>query len=153
LLSWPALLSRLHGSLPGMAVVGAWVLALSMSGWIVAGWFWTSIAPATLALLVTPSADTLVAGQTIASRHLLGSATAAATPGATRQVGSYRLLGAMTGNGHTPGFAVLGEEGKPPQSFVEGEEIAPGATLYRVLAKAIEIRRQDGTEHLNIVEK
>ena len=87
----------------------------------------------------------------MAARHWFGSAAVA--PGTGEHAASYQLLGAMTGSGNKPGFAIISENGRPPVPVLEGEEFAPGVRLERVLPRAVELRRQGTTERLELPEK
>src|SRR5262249_49654513 len=80
------------------------------------------------------------------ARHLMGETVAAAAAPAAPPPSQYRLLGAMTASGKQRGFAILSEQGKPAFPVVEGEEIAPGLKLSRVLPDKVVLAR-GGREH------
>jgi hypothetical protein len=145
---------RAQGALPTTAVAASWCLALFVASWSGAGWFWELTAPSPAALVVVPSAEPLDAAQAVASRHLMGTGgPVSAGEGRASAIGGYRLLGAVTGHGGTPGFAILAEGGGRSLAAVEGEEFAPGVVLARVMPRAVELRRQGHAERLAIPEQ
>jgi hypothetical protein len=145
---------RAQGALLAIAVAASWCLALLVAGWSGAGWFWELTAPSPVALVAVPSAEPLEAAQAVASRHLMGTGgPVSAGDGRVKAVGGYRLLGAATGHGGSPGFAILAEGGGRPLAAVEGEEFAPGVVLARVMPRAVELRRHGHAERLDIPEQ
>lgn len=52
-----------------------------------------------------------------------------------------------------PAFALLSIEGKSPQSIREGEEVAPGVVLQRVLPQQVELLRGGQTQILTLPER
>jgi hypothetical protein len=132
-------------------LIAAWAAVFLLAAWIIAGWIWDLAAPAPYAPPLAVAADSQKAADAVAARHWFGSDAVA--PGDGKHVASYQLLGAMTGSGNKPGFAIISETGKPPMPVVEGEEFAPGVRLERVLPRAVEVRRQGATERLELPEK
>ncbi len=132
-------------------MIAAWAAVFLLAAWIIAGWIWDLAAPAPYAPPLAVAADSQKAADAVAARHWFGSDAVA--PGDGKHVASYQLLGAMTGSGNKPGFAIISETGKPPMPVVEGEEFAPGVRLERVLPRAVEVRRQGATERLELPEK
>ena len=132
-------------------MIAAWTAVFLLAAWIIAGWLWDLAAPAPYAPPLAASADAQKAADAVAARHWFGSAAVA--PGTGEHAASYQLLGAMTGSGNKPGFAIISENGRPPVPVLEGEEFAPGVRLERVLPRAVELRRQGTTERLELPEK
>ena len=140
--------NRLVGRLLAWLPASAWVAVTAVGAWLLAGWIWTAAAPESFVAPVVLPAEAVPAAAAVADRHWFGRSGDAAAVGLRE--GRYRLLGAMTGHGGQPGFAVIGEDGKPALPVVEGEEFAPGVRLQRVLPRAVELRRQGRSEHLEL---
>lgn len=144
----PALMQRARIHLPELSVGAGWIAALALTAWLAAGWFWRLSAPEPVALVTQQITDPQAAARSVAQRHLFGDS---ATASAAAPARAYTLVGAMTGSSRQPGFAVLGETGKPPQSVFEGEEIAPGVKLVKVLADKVMIVRDGRSETIELV--
>ena len=142
---------RLH--LPAFSVVAIWLSALFILTWLSAEWFWRASAPDPVVLPTQTISDPLLAAQAIVSRHLMGVSqqTATGSPGQGRN--QYQLTGAMTASKGRRGFAVFSDDGQLPLAVMEGEELAPGVTLYKVHASKVEIVRQGRLEVLEINDK
>jgi general secretion pathway protein C len=134
----------------GMAVVVgvSWLSSLTLAAWIASGWFWDRAAPAIVQLPTTSLVDPVAASQAIASRHLMGVATVQST--GSEGNNSYRLLGLMTSSPGAPGFAILAEGGKGSLVVVEGEEIAPGLKLMKILPDQVVVGRDGNTEGISL---
>jgi hypothetical protein len=136
----PALTQRFQRRLPELSVGAGWLGALALTAWLASSWFWRLTAPDPVALVTQPLTDPRAAAQAVAQRHLFGAGTTASGASAPA-VRAFTLVGAMTASRRQPGFAVIGETGKPPTAVFEGDEIAPGVKLEQVLAnKAIIVR-------------
>jgi hypothetical protein len=131
-------------------VAAVWLAALLVVAWLAAEWFWRLTATDSVLMAARPIADPVLAAQSIATRHLMGDVDQLPGKSTTPRAAQYELSGAMTASPGRPGFAILVEPGKPPFPVLEGEDIAPGITLVKVLANKIEIRRQGRSEILEI---
>jgi hypothetical protein len=140
----PALLLRPQQLL----VSGAWLLALLLTAWILASWYWQLSGTPVQSARPTPVSDPLVAAQEIASRQLFGSPSATTLASGTAGASSLVLIGVSTRWGTLPGFAIIKDGAAPAMSVVEGEEIANGIKLVHVLADAVEIDRNGTHERL-----
>ncbi|HTY04650.1 MAG TPA: type II secretion system protein N [Rhodocyclaceae bacterium] len=132
----------------------AWLLAVLVVAWVVAGWLWQFIGTEpTSTPEAAPILDHAAAVQAITTRHLLGQ-TSAGDDDARGSANSvhWQLLGAMTGSPEAAGFAILAEEGKPAIPAVEGETFAPGVTLEKVLPGAVRLKIGERVETIEIKE-
>jgi general secretion pathway protein C len=136
--------------LPAAISAGVWLISLSVAAWLVAGWFWDQAAPVAISLPMARQADPLEATQAIAARQLMGAAQKKSGGAPPVRVVRYRLFGAMTATGRTRGFAIVGEEGKAPIAVLEGDDIAPGVTLSKVLAEQVQLRYEGGSETIDL---
>jgi hypothetical protein len=139
---------RLIEQLPRWLPHAAWAVVAIVGAWLFAGWLWAALAPTVFVAPVVIPAETLSAAAAVADRHWFGG-TGDGSP-VERRESRFRLIGAMTGHGGLPGFAVIGEDGKPALPVVEGEEFAPGVRLQRVLPRAVELQRQGRSERLEL---
>ncbi|GAB4057598.1 type II secretion system protein N [Uliginosibacterium sediminicola] len=136
----------LHALLPGAWPTLAWLLALGLSAWISAGWFWRLQAAPVQSAQAMPLSDPQVAAQDIASRQLFGALVVAAAPSAAQT--SLKLVGVQTRWGKLPGFAVVVDDAGSSRSVIEGDEISPGLRLLAVHAESIELDRGGQRETL-----
>ena len=120
----------------------AWLVAALVGSLVGAHWFWRLSAPGAAAGVYASSSDPGSAANEISSRHLFGVPvveTAEEAPAANLGP-QIKLLGVMTGGPHSPGFAVILEEGQPSsRPVIEGEELRPGVKLHKVLAQGIQL--------------
>ena len=128
----------------------AWFGVLILGAWLAAGWYWRLAAPAVSGAMHMPLADAAKAGTEIVSRHLFGALQTNKPQSGEAPVASHaiRIVGVMTGSGHSPGFAVIQDEGKSNRAVIEGEEIVAGIKLERVLPQGVEISRNGQRETL-----
>jgi general secretion pathway protein C len=144
-------MQRAQICLPGFSVAAGWIAALGLTAWLAAGWFWRLTAPEPVALVTQQMADPQAAARSVTQRHLFGDG--GTTPGSAvaPPARNFTLVGAMTASRGQPGFAVLAETGKPAVSVFEGEEVAPGVRLEKVLADKVSIVRNGRSETLELV--
>jgi general secretion pathway protein C len=137
--------------LPSFVTAAVWFSSLFIVAWIISGWFWDRAAPRAVTLPTTHVSDSLEAAQMIAARHLMGEArnTPAGSVAAPRST-QFRLLGAMTAGGRHPGFAILAADGEQAVAVFEGDEVAPGVTLSKVLPESVLMRYGSRTETLGM---
>jgi len=132
----------------------AWLVVLSIGAWLGAGWFWRVSAPAVNGAIYAPIANAANAANEIASRHLFGAIQSeqqdASAPPEAAVTTDLRIMGVMTGSKHSPGFAVIQEEGKTSRSVIEGEEFLPGVRLEKVLPQGVELSRDGRREQLSL---
>jgi hypothetical protein len=136
--------------LPWIGRVAA-VAMLALLGWLGASIFWTLQAPQSASPSAVMETDVQRAQQTIVKRHLFGVYVAAAAAAAAPS--NIRLTGVIAGQrAGQRAYALITVEGKAAQLVREGEEIAPGITLQRVLARQVEIQRGGQSQTLNLPE-
>lgn len=137
---------RLMPWLGGMAAL----IMLALLAWLGASIFWTLTAPETVRPSAPIDTDPQRTVPALTERHLFGVylvATPASAPS------NIRLNGVIAAQqpGHRA-YALLMIEGKPAQLVREGDEIAPGMTLQRVLPRQVEILRGGQTQTLSLPE-
>lgn len=132
----------------------AWLIAIVIVGWVLAGWFWKLAAPAPApGSAPAPHADYPSAARAVAARHLFGKPSSGGDDAdGERSALRFRLLGAMTASPDRAGFAILVEEGKPPLAVVEGEMFQSGVTLLEVLPGAVRLKIEDQIESIEMTE-
>jgi hypothetical protein len=127
---------------PAQLLIGcAWLLALALTAWILAGWYWRLSSTPVQSARPSPVSDPVVASQDIASRQLFGLPASTQAAASNAPPPSLVVIGVSTRWGQLPGFAIIRDGNSPANSFVEGDEIASGIKLVHVLADAIEIDR------------
>jgi len=132
----------------------ATLLMLALLAWVCAGVYWSLSAPATPRPATGLETDPQRVVQAIASRHLFGMAAANAPAAATRGPVDFRLNGIIAAQAQgKPAYAILVPEGKPAQLVREGEEVAPGITLQRVLPREVELSRGGQTQTLSLPDR
>jgi len=129
---------------------GLWLLALGLAAWVAANWYWRLQGNTALSGIATPVSDPAAAAQDIASRQLFGVPAPVVQNTPAAPTSNFVVIGVATQWGKLPGFAVIRDGESPARSFLEGEEIAPGVKLVRVLADGIEIDRGGSREQLRL---
>ncbi|HSD38394.1 MAG TPA: type II secretion system protein N [Rhodocyclaceae bacterium] len=124
-----------------LLVACAWLLALALTAWILAGWYWRLSSTPVQSARPSPVSDPAVAAQDIASRQLFGLPASALVAASNVPPPSLVVIGVSTRWGQLPGFAIIKDGNAPANSFVEGDEIATGIKLIHVRADAIEVDR------------
>jgi general secretion pathway protein C len=127
-----------------------WLVAIALSAWILAGWYWRLKAPVAIAAAPPEVTDPIAAAKLVSARHLFGETLQAAAPVV---ISRYTLLGVAADTAAKRGFAVIAEEGKPADGFVQGEEIAPGVRLSAIRADSVEIDRNGQKEVVHLSDK
>jgi len=132
----------------------AWLVAVLVVAWVLSGWLWQFAAPDPApAPAVASILEHQAAAQAIATRHLLGQASAGGDNGrGSANSVHWQLLGAMTGSPEAAGFAILVEDGKQAIPAVEGETFMPGVTLEKVLPGAVRLKIGERVETIEIKE-
>lgn len=127
------------------------LLMLAVLAWLGANIFWTLSAPEAISPSAPLDTDLQRSVPALTERHLFGLHVAA-TPAAAAP-SNIRLNGVIAAQkpGHRA-FALLVVEGKPAQLVREGDEIAPGITLQRVLERQVEIQRGGQSQTLSLPE-
>lgn len=125
---------------------------LSAMAWLGANIFWSLTAPESPRPSALMETDPQLSAQSIASRHLFGTAlTATAIASAPVDI---RLSGTIAAQRKGErAFALLAIEGKSPQIVREGEEVSPGVILQRVLPRQVELLRGGRTQLLTLPER
>lgn len=124
---------------------------LTLLAWLASNALWTlsSDEAAPPALAVETEAQR--AAQLVVGRHLFGEA--AATDAAS-VASDIRLSGVIAAeHGGKGALALLSLDGKPAQAVREGDEVAPGITLSRVLARQVELSRGGRTQTLTLPQR
>jgi len=126
------------------------LLMLALLAWLAANIFWTLSAPESRRPSAAIETDLQRVLPALTERHLFGVHQVAASSSAPSNI---RLNGVIAAQrpGHSA-YALLVIEGKPAQLVREGEEIAPGITLQRVLARQVEILRGGQPQILSLPE-
>lgn len=136
---------------PHKLLVGStWLLALALTAWILASWYWRLNGAPVVSARPAPLSDPGAAAQEIASRQLFGAPPVATTAPPTAPVQNLVLVGVSTRWGKLPGFALIRDGSAPARSFIEGEEISPGTKLIRVHAESVEIERNGVREQIQL---
>jgi hypothetical protein len=127
---------------------------LALLAWLGARVFWSLYTPATAAPVVVMETDAARAAQTVAAQHLFGEPAAAKAAIAQPQaLPDITLRGVIAASGpRQPAVAVLAIGGKPSISVREGEEVMPGVSLRRVLARQVELERSGQVQSLSLPE-
>ena len=128
------------------------LIMLAVMAWLGASIFWSLTAPQSTRPSPQMETDPQTATQSIASRHLFGAALSA-TAIASAPV-DIRLSGTIAAQHQGErAFALLAIEGKSPQIVREGEEVAPGVILQRVLPRQVELLRGGRTQLPTLPER
>ena len=131
----------------------ATIAMIALLAWLGARVFWALTAPATPEPPIAVDTDPSRVAQSIAARHLFGEAPkqGTRTAGTDSTAKLYGVV-ASTGKGR-PGIAILSIQGKPAVAVREGEEISPGVTLHRVLARSVEVSQGGVIQELRLPER
>jgi general secretion pathway protein C len=118
----------------------ATVAMIALLAWLGARIFWSLTVPAVPEPAIAVDTDPARVAQTVAARHLFGKAPEQGVRGAGASAADAKLYGVVSpsGKGRT-GIAIVSVQGKPAVAFREGDEIAAGVTLHRVLVRSVEI--------------
>ncbi len=125
---------------------------LALLAWVSAQIFWALTAPQPLRAVTQWETDPQRAAQAIGARHLFGVAPSIAA--AVAAPSDIRLTGVIAAQGEgQPAFALLALDGKPAQVVREGDEVAPGIQLQRVLPRQVELLRGGQPQLLSLPER
>lgn len=121
-------------------------LMLMLLAWLCASIYWTLTLPAATRPATALETDPQRLAQAIGARHLFGIADSAnSTNGAdtvSSASGELRLIGLIAAQkDHQPAYALIAIAGSPPEVVREGNEVAPGIVLQRVLAREATLLR------------
>jgi general secretion pathway protein C len=133
----------------------ATISMLALLAWLGAHIFWSLTVPATPEPAIAVDTDSLRVAQAISSRHLFGEAPEqSVTMAKAGSAAGAKLFGVIApgGNGRR-GIAIVSIQGKPAVALREGDEIAAGVTLHRVLAKSVEISEGGSIRVLSLAER
>lgn len=132
----------------------ATLVMLGLLAWLGATIFWSLSAPEAPRPAIAQETDPQRVVQAIANRHLFGVAPVGKASGATSSFADIRLLGAIAAQtSGKPAFAILSVDGKPSQVVREGEEVASGITLQRVMPRQVELLRGGQSQLLTLPER
>jgi general secretion pathway protein C len=147
----PALMQRAYIHMDELLIGATWIGALALTAWLAAGWFWRLNAPEPAILVTQEITDPHAAARSIAQRHLFGGTETVTGSAVEPAIRSFTLLGTMTATSQQPGFAVFAETGKPTISVLEGDELAPGIRLKKVMPDKVSIIYNGRSETLELV--
>lgn len=120
---------------------------LAVLAWLGTNIFWTLTTTDVLPHAMVMETNPQQAAQLLAGRHLFGEAVSAEAVAVTSL--DIRLTGVIaTQQPGKTAMAFLALEGKPAMAVREGDEVAPGITLQRILPRQVELRRGGQTQIL-----
>ncbi|MCB1895926.1 MAG: alpha-1,2-mannosidase [Zoogloeaceae bacterium] len=129
----------------------AWLLALGCAAAVAATLFWRYAAPPRSLLPVRSETDPRAVAQRINGQHpFAGEAPAKLAVAAGGGAARVAVIGLATGFDGGTGFALLKSGDDAPQAYVEGESLADGVTLRRILADGVELERNGRVERLSL---
>jgi len=118
----------------------AYLLSGLVSGGIVLYWFGALVSPVKSPRPFLPIATSAELARSVQSRHLFGvSDGSISKAGSDASVDGLRLQGVASDGVSGKSFAIISVAGKPPQTFVEGQELSPGIQLLRVMGAGVEL--------------
>lgn len=119
----------------------ATIAMIALLAWLGARIFWSLSAPTVPEPAIAVDTDPARVAQTVAARHLFGKAPEQSIKVAgTASATDAKLYGVVSPSGKgRSGIAIVSIQGKPAVAIREGEEIAAGVTLHRVLVRSVEI--------------
>ncbi len=114
------------------------LLMLALLAWLGTNIFWTLSTKVNLPPAMSLETDPTRAAQATISRHMFGElASGEATPAASLDI---RLTGVMAPlHPGKSALAFLSVDGKPAVALHEGDEVASGITLNRVMPRQVEL--------------
>ncbi|MFT4171418.1 MAG: type II secretion system protein N [Rhodocyclaceae bacterium] len=115
----------------------AWALALALTAWIAAIWYWRVAAPRPEQSVYAAQTDPAAAAREIATRHVFGAPAQVASEAPPPS--QFQLLGVAANSGPSRGFAILQIVGQQPMPVIQGEELAPGVRLEKILPQSVEL--------------
>lgn len=132
-------------------------LMLMLLAWLCASIYWTLTLPT-----ITPPATALETdpqrlAQAIGAHHLFGTADGPENMDGmgslSSATGELRLIGAIAAQKDgRPAYALIAIEGSPPEVVREGDEVAPGIVLQRVLAREVTLLHHGRPRTLSLPE-
>lgn len=133
----------------------AWLLSLSCVAAVLATLFWRLAAPPPVDRPVSRDSDPRATAQRIAGQGPFAGQRADrdSTPVAAVAASAFSLVGLATGFVGGPGFALLKVGARAPEAFVEGDELAAGVRLERILADGVEIKRNGRVEKVPLASE
>jgi general secretion pathway protein C len=114
----------------------AWAVALALTAWIAAIWYWRLAAPRPEQSVYAAQTDPVAAAREVATRHVFGAPAQVATVAPPSQ---FQLLGVAANSGPSRGFAILQIVGQQAVPVIQGEELAPGVRLEKILPQSVEL--------------
>jgi hypothetical protein len=136
---------RLQTLAPAAGSSLLWVCAIALWAWFAAGWYWRLSAPPAASAPNQVATDPTVAARDVATRHLFGEVVVQMQAVVASR---FSLLGVAAHSRKSPGWAIISEDGKPAQGFVQGDEITSGVKLVAVLPDGVEIERNGSRERI-----
>ena len=116
------------------------LVMLAVLGWLGADIYWTVNAPESVVPSAQMETELQKVQQALTARHLFGVyVVASATASAPSDIRLNGVIAAEKAGQRA--YALLSLEGKPAQLVKEGEQVAPGITLQRVLPRQVELLR------------
>ena len=134
-----------------VVVLLAWLLELGCAAAVATTLFWHYAAPPRTVLPVRSDTDPRAVAQRINGQRPFASdapAPIATAPAADGR--RFAVVGLATGFAGGSGFALLKSGDDPPQAYVEGETVADGVMLKRILDDGVELERNGRVERLSL---
>lgn len=156
--AWPRLPLRLSAtSAPPWLGHLATGLMLMLLAWLCASIYWSLTLRTSARAPVERETDPQRLVQAISTHHLFGVADRPANSGSHSAVsstsGELRLIGAIAARkAGRPAYALIAMAGSPPEVVLEGNEVAPGIVLQRVLPRKVELLRNGQLLTLSLPE-
>jgi len=140
---------RLMALTPTLGTGIVWLVAIALTAWIAAGWYWRIKSPSAPSLPAAISTDPTGVARGLSARHFFGEVVQAAAPVITSR---YTLVGVSANLSDGGGFAIVKIDDQAAMPFVVGEEIQPGVVFARALPDAIELKRNGNVERVQLTE-
>jgi len=132
----------------------ATLAVIALLAWTGARVFWTLTAPVTPDPAIAVDTEPTRVAQAVAGRHVFGEAPVAAIGMTGAAATNVKLFGVVArGANGRAGIAIISVQGKPAAAFREGEEIASGVMLHRVLVRSVEISQGGAIQVLTLPER
>ncbi|WP_341678527.1 type II secretion system protein N [Niveibacterium sp. SC-1] len=126
-----------------------WLVAIALTAWVAAGWYWRIKSPSAPSLPTAVSTDPAGVARSLSSRHFFGEIVQEAAPVIASR---YTLVGVSANLADGGGFAIVKIDDQTAMPFVVGEEIQPGVVFVRALPDAIELKRGTTVERVALTE-
>ncbi|WP_172955021.1 type II secretion system protein N [Sterolibacterium denitrificans] len=132
-------------------------LMLMLLAWLCASIYWALTLPTSTPPVTALETDPQRLAQAIGAHHLFGTADSTGNTNSADNLssatGELRLIGAIAAQKDgRPAYALIAIEGSPPEVVREGDEVAPGIVLQRVLAREVTLLHHGRSRTLSLPE-